>query len=252
MILHSLKESPSWEWPPSAREIIRAALRDSDVARRLLAAELAADPVVMNDEIAEDLLSLVRSPDEPPELRERAAISFGPVLEHTDADGFELITETTFDAIQQTLRAVYRDAKAPKLVRRRALEASVRAAQAWHAGAVRDAWSGDDEWKITAAFAMQYVPGFDREIRKALGDANAEIRVEAVRAAGARGIVTAWPKLKAILASPPNDRDLFLAAIEAAPAVKPEKARAILAELSNSDDAEIADAAFDALTLAPD
>lgn len=250
MTLDLLKDTPSCEWPSSARDAIRGALRDPHSADRLLATQLAGDLGVINDELADDLLTVARAPEEPQDLRERAALAFGPVLEHTDSDGFDSINEVTFNAIQSTLRAVYRDRQAPKSVRRRALEASVRAPQAWHAGAVRDAWSSaDDEWKTTAVFAMRYVPGFDREIRKALADPNPAIRVEAVRAAGVREIAPAWPKLKALLTSPPTDRDLFLAAIEAAPLVNPAKAQPILTELAEDPDQEFADAASDALTL---
>jgi hypothetical protein len=56
---------------------------------RLIAAGLAADLVVMNDELAGVLLEILRRSGETEPLRARAAISLGPVLEQTDLDGFD-------------------------------------------------------------------------------------------------------------------------------------------------------------------
>jgi uncharacterized protein (UPF0147 family) len=102
---------------------------------RLAAAELAGDFTVINDDLADALLAVVRSADEPVQLRAKAAISLGPVLEQVETDGFEdpdavSITEGTFRNIQETLQQLYLDNKTPKEVRRRILEASVRAQRA--------------------------------------------------------------------------------------------------------------------------
>jgi hypothetical protein len=260
MNIDNLKEAPPWDWPESAGESIRAALRDrnADASYRLEAAELAGDITVLDDEMASILVAIVQSPDEPEELRGRAAISLGPLLEETDNEGFDddgisepRISETTFHAIQDALRAVHTDESVPKLVRRRVLEAAVRARQDWHTDAIRRAWSiGDEEWKMTAVFGMQYVPGFARDIIQALDDASPEVRFEAVRAAGVREVADAWPRIQAILNAPPADRDLLLAAIEAAPLVNPKEAGVALLDLSDSDDEEIAEAAMDAMSTA--
>jgi hypothetical protein len=46
-------------------------------------------------------------------------------------------------------------------VRRRVLEASVRAPQDWHQEAIREAYSsGDESWRLTAVFCMRFVRGF--------------------------------------------------------------------------------------------
>jgi hypothetical protein len=95
---------------------------------RLIAAGLAADLVVMNDELAGVLLEILRRSGETEPLRARAAISLGPVLEQTDLDGFDdpldlVISERTFDDIKNELHKLYMDARTPKEVRRRTLEA---------------------------------------------------------------------------------------------------------------------------------
>ena len=87
---------------------------------------------VMNNELAEALLAVVRSNGASAELRGRVAISLGPVLEQGDLDDFEdpddmPVSEPTFHRIRETLREVFMDAEAPKETRRRVLEASVRA-----------------------------------------------------------------------------------------------------------------------------
>src|SRR3954447_19295202 len=109
MNVRTLSETPPWEWPKSARKILRDALtnRQSPEADRVTAAELAGDLVVMNDDLAGVLLRIVEDSSEAEQLRARGAISFGPVLEQADIEGFEdedseaiPISEKTFDRIQ--------------------------------------------------------------------------------------------------------------------------------------------------------
>jgi hypothetical protein len=76
----------------------------------------------------------------------------------------------------------------PKMVRAAELEASVRAAEDWHADAVRAAFaSSDDDWKLTAVFCTGYVPGFDGQILESLKSKNPDVCYEAVVAAGNYG-----------------------------------------------------------------
>lgn len=82
------------------------------------------DMNMINDELVDALLSILRRGDESEKLRGRAVISLGPVLEHADMHGFEdaddvLIAEHTFHRIQESLRKLYMDADVPKNVRRR-------------------------------------------------------------------------------------------------------------------------------------
>jgi uncharacterized protein (UPF0147 family) len=236
------------------------ALRNRAAAldERVEAVRIAGEIGEINDHVAESLLAIVRDRTEPEELRATAAIALGPVLEECDIGGFEdedeifrpSITEATFHAIRKALQEVHADASEPKLLRRRALEAAVRAPAEWHADAIRAASAaGDHDWTLTAIFAMQYVPGFDREVLNAVEDRNPEIRFEALRAAGARCLEAAWPKIRKLLVPPSADRDLLLAAIEAAPSVSPEEAEPILLDLAESEDEEIANAADDALSF---
>ena len=52
----------------------------------LLATELAGDLTVVNDELVDALLSILRSGDKSEMVRGRAAISLGPVLEDADTE----------------------------------------------------------------------------------------------------------------------------------------------------------------------
>ena len=74
---------PPWEWPPNGGNTLRAVLGNRQAAEsdRLLAAELAAEPVALDDDLAGVLLSIVGDTTASDELRSRAALSFGPVLE---------------------------------------------------------------------------------------------------------------------------------------------------------------------------
>jgi len=109
MDLRYFQANPPWEWPENAGEFLYKIFQDkqADLEDRLLAADFAADMVVINDEIARALLSIVTDKDEAKELRGQAAISLGPILEHTDLEGFDdpeeiYITEQTFDQIKST------------------------------------------------------------------------------------------------------------------------------------------------------
>ena len=143
MDLKTLSDTPPWDWPTDAGETLLSALRDdaADDSERRLAAEMAGNHIVMNDDMAEALLAVVRSPEEGQELRGTAAIALGPILEHLGVYGFDdpedvLVSERVSGAIRDSLREVYLDAEVPKEVRRRVLEASVRRQEDWHPGAV--------------------------------------------------------------------------------------------------------------------
>ena len=139
MDLKILNEAPPWDWPEGADKMFLAILADerADASDRILAAELAGDFTVINDNLVDVLLSILQSGEASDQLCSQAAISLGPVIEHADTDGFEdpddvPISEATFHRIQNSLRKLYLDADVPKDVRRRILEASVRAPQDWH------------------------------------------------------------------------------------------------------------------------
>jgi hypothetical protein len=237
-------------------QTIKRTLRDrtAKASDRLRAAEYAGDVTLIDDELAGVLADVVGNSEEPEELRARAAIAVGPVLEECDMEGFDEpyseppIEKDTFDRVQETLRRVHDDESAPKEVRRRALEGSVRAPQDWHQGAVRAAYARRDrEWQLTAAFCTGWIPGFDDEIMKMLDNPDPEIHCEAVRAAGERGIAAAWPHVAALVNSRGTARDLLLAAIEASGNINPEEAPSLLSKFAHSKDEAIAAAVSEAL-----
>ena len=265
MDLTRLATFPPWQWPPDIGNTLLAVLRDrkADESQHLLAAEMAGEIVAINDDLAGVLLSIVADATASDELRSRAALSLGPVLEQMDRDSIgdipglddelddQPISEHTFHRIQQSLRARYLEDDIPNEVRRRILEASVRAPADWHRDAVREAYSREDrDWRLTAVFAMQYVRGFTDEIVAALDDPDEEVRYEAVTAAGNWEVDAAWPLVSALVAAPDTDKALLLAAIEAAAAIRPQEAQPLLAELSDSDDTDISDAADNAIMMA--
>lgn len=82
MELKRLKDIPPWDWPEGVGSVLLAALRNDTATEsdQLLAAELAGDVIVMNDEMALALVSLLENGDRSEKVRARAAISLGPVL----------------------------------------------------------------------------------------------------------------------------------------------------------------------------
>jgi hypothetical protein len=258
MDLKTLQDTPPWDWPSDAGKRFLEILIDrrAEESDRLAAAELAGDLTVINDELADTLLAIIRSPDEPERLRALAAISLGPVLEQAEIDGFEdsdesPIDERTFRTIQDSLQKLYFDDSIPKEVRRRILEASVRASESWHQDAIRAAYSSRDrEWMLTAVFSMRWVRGFDDQILEALKSADPDIHYEAVEAAGNWELAAAWSHIVALAGDAGTPKPLLLAAIGAVASIRPAEAGPILVDLSDSDDEEIAEAANDAMAMA--
>jgi HEAT repeat protein len=259
--LRMLADLPPWEWPEGSRDLLLHVLRDPQASESdlLLAAELAGDCTVIDEELVGVLLHLLRSGDKPDELRGTAAIALGPILELVDIDGFEepdglptshSISEATFHEIQATMRDLYAAATVPKEVKRRILEGSVRAAQDWHADAIRAAYAMDDDpWRLTAVFCMQYVRGFNEQILEALQSDQPEVHYHAVVAAGNWEVDPAWEHVADIVTSDDVDKDLLIAAIHAAVGIRPEEAVPLLADLSDSDDEDIAEAVHEAFAV---
>ena len=258
-----LEVSPPWEWPDDAREALLERLRDDDAdeAERLLAARLAGDIVIVNEELTKALSAIVANRNASEELRGQAAIALGPVLEEMDLHeplGDELdeldpppIPPHEFQRIRWELHSLYLHEDTPKLVRRRILEASARAPDAWHEDAIRESYGrDDDEWRLTAVFCMGRVPGFASEILESLDNPDGDVRFEAVRAAGLRELRAAWPHIAHLLRSPDTDRELLLAAIEASVGVRGKATIEFLDDLSASQDEEIAEMAEEAMTMA--
>jgi len=257
MSLITLRDIPPWEWPPNADKMILEILNDdkAEGSERLLAVEMAGDSTVICNELAEALLSIIGSEREPDELRGRAAIALGPALEYAFIDEFEEpeevpITEQMFRRIQQTLHRLYLDETVPQIVRRRVLEASVRAPQDWHQKAVQDAYARDDEtWKLTAVFCMQFIRGFDKQILESLSSEDATIVFEAVCGAGNWAIDAAWPYVAALIRDAQTEKDLLLTAIESAVLIRPHEASDIISPLLDSDDQDIIDVVHESLAM---
>ncbi|MFZ0134784.1 MAG: hypothetical protein WAK95_19775 [Desulfobacterales bacterium] len=264
MDLKTLYDTPSWEWPEDAGIVILNTLRDDriDASDRLTAVALASDVTVIDDEMVEALLSILRDGKAPDDLRGRAAVALGPALEYVDTEllnddgSFEEpsavpVSERAFRKIQQTLHQFYRNAETPKIVRRRVLEAAVRAPQDWHVEAIRAAYSATEEdWKLTAVFCMQYVRGFDDLILDSLARENPEILYEAVCAAGNWELDAAWPRISGLIAAKGTDKHLLLAAIDAAAVIRPTEAPGLLYDLMFSKDEDIVAAVHEALAMA--
>lgn len=259
MDLATLQELPSWQWPRNAGRTLRDTLRDKKAAPedRLAAARLLGDIVAIDNEGVDLLLSILKSDAEPQELRGKAAIALGPTLELADTADFDdpydqmPISEAAFHKIQKTFRALYEQPGVSKFMRRRILEASVRAPEDWHEGAVREAYaSSDEEWKLTSVFCMAYVRGFEREILESLNNPHEKIHYHAVTAAGNWGLDEAWPHVLELAVSEETEKNLRIAAIEALSGIRPREALSILDELIDSKDEEISAAAEEAYSMA--
>jgi hypothetical protein len=236
----------SWERPEDAKALILQGLRSPDAAVQLTALELAAQQ--MDEEIA---TAVGRALDMDPKVavRVRAAIAFGPALETMSAEeGWEgpdlgdlPMSMPRFHDLERRLEEVYRDAAEPKEMRRKALEAAVRSPRPWQQDVIRSAWASDDvEWRLTAVFCMGCVAGFEDEILEAVDSDSPELKIEAVRALGARGIQPAGDDLMRFAASDDTPYELRLVAIEALSGIGLKSSAELLKSLSESADEEIA------------
>jgi hypothetical protein len=263
MDLKLLSDTPPWEWPKNAASIFAKLLRDrrANPSDRLIAADLAGDFTVINDHLAHILLAVLRDGSESEELRAKVAISFGAALDAAytewdeelgafDDDEMVPIGRETFLEIRQSLQTLYADTSIPKLVRRRILEAAVRAREPWQDNAIREAYaSGDRDWILTAVFAMRFVPGFEKETLESLKSTDTEIQREAVLAAGEHELDAAWGHVSKLAQDRRTEKDLRIAAIGASGAIRPKEAQEFLFDLADSEDEDIAEAADDALSM---
>ena len=243
MDLTRIAQQLPWLWPSDIDSTLLALLRDrqADELERLQAAEMAGEVAIINDDLAGALLSVVGNANASEDLRTRAALSLGPVLEHMDIDRIrdDADLDDTLDAPPISEHSFHR------------IQQSLRARADWHPDAVRAAYSSEDrDWRLTAVFAMRWVAGFGDEIVAALDDPDDEIRYEAVWAAGTWEIDGTWPYVSALLSAPDTDKALLLAAIGAAVSINPREAKPLLAELTDSQDTDIADAADIAMMMA--
>jgi len=256
MDLELLKETPPWEWPEGTGAGLRKLLEDDGASAddRLIAAELASDITVVDEPMTRALLALVRREDLPEALRCQAAIALGPCLEEGDTMGFDedpCLSEVAHGRVVDELRQLYLDAGVPDDVRRRILEASVRAPQPWHADAVREAHASDRAgWRLTAVFCMEYVRGFDEQILEALRSEEPELVFHAVCAAGSQELDAAWDAITALATDAKADQELRLVAIDATVAIRPAGVRRALLELIDDDDQAVVEAAEEAMELA--
>lgn len=208
----------------------------------------------MDDDLARVFLDLIAG-DGNEDVRADTVIGLGPIIEEAgmdfdDEDDFEWgpelgpgISRETFDTILREVQEVYKAESQPKLVRRRAFESLVRHPQPWQKSEIRQHFaSGDRDWKLTAVFAMGYVPGFEKEIIELVSSGEGDFLFEAVRAAGNMDVKGAAGRIRAIAQSEDADRDLRCIAIEALQYVDPD-CEDLLERLTESRDEEVAEVA---------
>ena len=241
---------PPWEWPADLGDKLLAVLKDENRSEedRSLAAELAADYTVINEDLTEALLAILLDQDLSPEFRGKAAISLGVVLATVELEGgFDFpedvpISEALYQRLVGHLERICRGSEAKEL-RRRGLEAAVRSPQGWEANFVRAAHAGEDqEWRLSAVFAMRFLKGFDTEIMEALNDPDPQILAEAIRAAANWEVNGAWRKIARILSEKNLPKPVALACIRAVGMLRPNQVERLLDRFSKSRDPDIASA----------
>lgn len=249
-----LELAPSVDWPRDAGRTVLDALRSGDPLTMERATHLAWH--VLDDALAVELLEIIRS-DASPEIRGSAAISLGPTLEDAHLDAVAAAEEdipadprraALAERIQEVLRAAFEDLSQPKVVRRRALEASVRGPLAWHADAIGGIADSDDEdWRLTALFGMGHIEGFEDRVLDALRTATGDMLLTAVQAAEDLLLDEAGERVLELAVSDASSVELRVAAMYAIGAIRPSGSEGVIGALAQSDDMEIASVAEDVL-----
>lgn len=249
MDLQKLRHVEAWDWPAEAGDLILKALNDEKrpLEERLLAVELSGELADFGPVHGAALLNIVEDNLAPEQLRARAAIALGPALELADIDGFDCefeepaLTPELFEKIKKALRKVIMNLEAPKELRRRALEAAVRAPENWQRPVARQFFEEDDrDWKLTAVFCMRFLKGFERDIVEALKTSDELILIEALQAAANWELRSAWPDVRKLLRDRKTPRDVLLVAVEAAYDVGGSQAQETLQDLSDHPDEDVA------------
>jgi HEAT repeats len=260
MDLKALLDLPPWEWPGNTAAVLLDVLRsDSPAEDELLAAiELAGDFTVVDEKLVVELVAILESGARSEAARARAAISLGPVLEYMDmeqdGDGSESLPLTTdrFVWLQDRLHGLFVDTTTAAEIRRRVLEAAVRAPQEWQFAAIASAYASQDPaWHLTGAFCMRFIQGFEVQIVEALQDPDPGVVYQAVHAAGSWAVDAAWDRVCELATSRKKiDKALLLAAITAVGEIRPHEAATVLGGLLDSKDEDIREAVHDALAAA--
>ena len=244
MDLETLKKSPPWDWPPNASRVILQVLQSPSATSkdRTLAAEFAGDPVVVDKTLVEALLEIIADPEERERFRSACTMALGPVLELLDMGDLDDDEELRRCASQipEILQPLHFDPNAPNILRRRALETSVRYEQDWHSKAIINAFGSDKaDWQRTAVFAMRFVPGFDDQILEALGSEDEDTEFQAVCAADVWQIDTAWNHVVNLACGAETEKFLRMAALDAMASIRLTEAVRILMEMDDFEDDDL-------------
>ena len=231
MDLKTLLDTPPWDWPRDAGRMFRKILIDqrAEESDRLVAAELAGDFTVINDDLADALLTIVCSADEPENCAPGRQFPLGQYWNRrTPMDSRIRMTYPLPSARFATSRTRWRSSTSiTALPRKYGGEFwKHRCAPPRHGTRMRSRHaysSGDKEWMLTAVFSMRWVRGFDDQILAALKSDDPEIHYEAVLAAGNWELDAAWSHMVALVNDARTPKPLLLAAIGAVGSIRPRR-----------------------------
>jgi hypothetical protein len=241
-----------WERPERARALILEGLRSSEEGVRWLAAGLAADD--LDPELVSEIERLLDH-DPAERVRVQAVATLGSVFEQMGIldswQGPEFddapMPLAQFRRIKGKLETLYRDVGVPEEIRRRALEALVRAPEGWHREAVRRAWSGDEPgWQVTAVRCMGHVEGFDAQILEALHGDSPDLKYAALAALFDAPLEESGDEVLRLATCDQTPRELRLTAFDVLTILRPRGSLDALGSLLDSDDHEISEAAGEA------
>ena len=256
--LEFLQEIPPWEWPKGSGEIFLEVLHDEQATEsdQLIAAELAGEFSVINDELVDALIAILNRSDKSEELRGTAAIARGRPLRASSwkASRTKATVLLPNPRLTRSRSHCARSTWTPITCQGRcAAESSRPPCAHLRTGIlmlserrfpVMTRHGGSRPSSACATFL-----GSTSRFSRHSAARTRRILREAVIAAGEQVVDAAWPRVTALLNPSQTERSLLLAAIDAVASINPDLAPEVLNDLGGSEDDEIATAVFDALAL---
>ncbi|MBW2256885.1 MAG: hypothetical protein JRI25_20140 [Deltaproteobacteria bacterium] len=187
-----------------------------------------------------------------PEFRADAALRLGPALEWVDEELAD--DDLSWEVVKRArtaLRSIHDDQGEPELVRRKALEASVRYPEPWHADAVRAALDRGGAWRITGVFCAGRYGGCDDDIRAACRSGDPDLILVGLAAAGSlEGFEDVGRIAVRLAADPETSREMRLEVVSLLGNLRDDRGQVfkVLDDLSMDPDQELAEIAAEALS----
>lgn len=246
-LLEDLEELAENDTLVAFDSVAQMALTDPDPRVRAVAIRLLWES--SDNKVAKQILGMLKK-DTDPGVREAAASVLGSFVYLGE---IEEIPEDFLHILEDSLLSVI-NGEDEEIIRRRALESMGFSGRPEVPPLIRKAYdSGSSPWIVSAIFAMgrSADQAWEPDVKRMLRSSNAEIQIEAVRAAGELGLDSTRRVLLDLLEEEAQDSEIRAATIWSLSQIGGEEVRetleTILEETEDEEEAELLENALDNL-----